>query len=202
MSAGGLVHGADMGHPAFTGPGSASASCGYKDSKYLATSYGGRGGSECANPDRRVSKATYGSETNPTDFGSGGGCGNDPSMGGGKVFVTAKSSISIDGTIKKNGGDRSGGPWGSGGSILLITDDIVGSGTIEARGGSCTLTTGDCAGRGGGRVALHADRISEGTLTMSVAGGSMEACDKAKGQPGTIHTQCRTASCYNGGMTV
>ena len=82
---------------------------------------------------------------------------------------------------------------------MLVADQIVGSGAIEARGGSCN--PGAAAG-GGGRISLPGDSISEETLVVDADGGGTTECDAAKGQPGTIHAQCRTASCSNGGYAL
>uniref|UniRef100_A0A7S4MUC2 EGF-like domain-containing protein n=1 Tax=Odontella aurita TaxID=265563 RepID=A0A7S4MUC2_9STRA len=201
IPAGGAIYGSGMGHPKAEGPAAGIASCGYKDSKYRGASHGGRGGSDCKNAESRVSHGTYGSESAPSDFGSGGACGSAPAGGGGKVHIAA-AAIVVDGIVEENGDDRPSGPLGSGGSVLLIADQVVGSSSIEARGGSCGSATYACAAGGGGRIALHGDSISEDTLAIDVDGGDMKQCDQAKGRPGTLYTQCRTSTCYNGGTAL
>ena len=102
--------------------------------------------------------ATYGSETDPQDLGSGGGAstgGADGGNGGGRVFLTAGDLIA-DGAVRANGGlSPSSGRVGngSGGTLNLSVDRLLGSGTLSADGGT---RPGNNAGGGGGRVAIRA----------------------------------------------
>lgn len=76
--------------------------------------------------------------------------------GGGAILIAAGGRITVDGSLTANGHSVSVGTAGagSGGGIRLIADEIVGTGTISARGG-----TGTHAG-GFGRIRLEANAIS------------------------------------------
>jgi large repetitive protein len=116
-----------------------------------AASYGGLGKGFGGS-----SNLLYGSPFNPVHLGSGGPCRSSSigGNGGGRLEIVATTSIHIDGSVKANGQQSSGGLLagsGSGGSIKLTTMFIRGSGKIEANGGS-----GQVSG-GGGRVAIFYD---------------------------------------------
>ena len=112
-------------------------------------SHGGLGGAFDGIPN-----GIYGSMDLPVDLGSGGSRGyynsNLGGDGGGRIEVTAQT-INVEGMISANGGNGGGGQAGSGsgGSILLFTNELYGSGTIQANGGNSEV------GGGGGRVAIH-----------------------------------------------
>ncbi|MCK5565314.1 MAG: hypothetical protein KAJ07_08715, partial [Planctomycetes bacterium] len=88
--------------------------------------YGGDGGDGNGGSGGGV----YGSITEPTDLGSGGGDYGMGGAGGGAVKLTITGTTTIAGTISSNGGnggDNAGG--GSGGSVYIITDTLDGAGT-------------------------------------------------------------------------
>ena len=92
--------------------------------------------------------STYGSVYRPQENGAGG---NDV-RGGGVLKVNA-GAVAVDGAIRANGEDRSGGA-GAGGSIWIVTGRISGTGTIEANGGRNTQCC-NYGGGGGGAVAIE-----------------------------------------------
>ncbi|EQC48159.1 hypothetical protein M899_2647 [Bacteriovorax sp. BSW11_IV] len=103
---------------------------------------------------------SYGSETNPTDYGSGGGGSNkyNGGAGGGIVKIVAPS-ITIDGEILAEGGNGSGnssyeGGGGAGGSIWLVsTTSLSGSGKLSVAGGN---SYGTSSGAGSaGRISIE-----------------------------------------------
>ncbi|MEI7579394.1 MAG: LamG-like jellyroll fold domain-containing protein [bacterium] len=91
--------------------------------------------------------APYGSYLQPIDLGSGA---KDCATGGGALKLTVSNTLTVDGDITANG---SGCGWGggSGGSVYLDTDILIGSGLITANGASGNRYW---AGSGG-RVAIY-----------------------------------------------
>jgi uncharacterized membrane protein len=86
----------------------------------------------------------YGNASAPVDFGSGGGS----TSGGGVIFINATNDLIIMGNIASNGATGYYG-GGSGGSVWLISNNVSGNGTINARGGEGTYGERDA---GGGRI--------------------------------------------------
>lgn len=119
------------------------------------------------------SGASYGSTTNPVDFGAGGSCDiTAPSghggNGGGSISVQA-AFLHVDGSMLANGGDGGGGGGGgAGGSIVIRCDTLRGAGLIAANGGHGTPGAG--AGSGG-RIAVHGQMEQYYTGRVSVLGG-------------------------------
>ena len=91
--------------------------------------HGGSGG--CQNADQPA-PPTYGSFTNPSEYGSGGGLNGGP--GGGIVSMDV-SLLRVEGSVGANGGDSVGsnGGGGSGGSVVIKTITLEGSGLIQVR---------------------------------------------------------------------
>jgi hypothetical protein len=113
--------------------------------------------------------SSYGSESAPTDMGSGGGNDTDGGAGGaggGVVKIIVSGTATINGDITANGGtattNQAGG--GSGGSIWLEANTWAGTtGTISADGGAGAGNDTDGGGCGaGGRV-----RFFYGTKTYT-----------------------------------
>jgi hypothetical protein len=155
---------------------------------------------------------------NTTDFewGYSGVVGfndqNSAGRGGGRIKITSKQPMTINGQILARGGDASsnnprndyvqccGG--GSGGTILLSSNEILGNGIISASGGQSKLVTLGTAhylrgGGGGGRVLLNFTEAQPGgdvTLMIDTNGGSLDDTSKigmsmasyGQGAPGTI----------------
>lgn len=82
-----------------------------------------------------------GSSTTITSGCAGGGGGG----GGGAILIAANGTVTINGTLIADGGDRgfqsgsncsSGGGAGSGGAVRLLANTLAGSGSIFARAGT------------------------------------------------------------------
>ena len=160
------------GYPNTYGPGAGVSTSG---SSYGATggSYGGKGGdgyhvyADCDG---------YGSITDPTDVGSGGGDNTYSSTsrggyGGGAVILEVAGTASINGNIYANGesaynsGSSHNGGGGSGGTINIeaTTLTLGSTSTLQARGGNRVSSSYRGGGGGGGRIALR----SANTITLS-----------------------------------
>ncbi len=154
---------------------------------------------------------TYGSSTNPTLFGSGGGSGYDfaggndmrgeGGNGGGIIRIRVSGALTVGGTISANGNAGNneaflgfgGGGGGSGGSLYLYVGSISGNGTISARGGAGGLggnggTSYDAGGGGGGRIAIYYSSQSGTAYSgASVTGGTV-ASGATAGSAGSLYT--------------
>lgn len=129
------------------------------------TSYGpgfGPGGYAAANSSS-VGSYYFGVYGNPQIIpligGSGGpGYTFNGAGGGGAILIAASNNITINasGYCHANGGDGSSAGGGSGGGIRMVANQILGTGRIEALGGS--------PGGGVGRIRLEGNPVS-GTLT-------------------------------------
>lgn len=150
-----------QGYPQGGGPGAGQS----VDADGSGAGYGGAGGASAA----VAGGASYGSSTQPTNFGSGGGFGEGPSAGGsaggGALRLSVGGALTVDGHITANGQpgvqDNSGG--GSGGSICLTAGILSGSGLITAGGGEADLYDG--GGGAGGRIAVYGASIFDGSIT-------------------------------------
>ena len=139
-------------------------------------SHGGLGAGPAPN-------ALYGDYADPEDWGSGGEF-NTLAHGGGLVRVRA-SSVVLNGELGAGGNFGFNG-GGSGGSVLVEAERLLGAGTILAPGGG---TGGVGPGGGGGRVAVYASDLSGfSTNNIDVVGGVVGGAE-----PGTvfISTQLR-----------
>ena len=156
--------------------------------------YGGSGGSSYYAP----GGSPYGSISEPSDLGSGGGHGRGTQWatggaGGGAIRLMVGGTLSVDGALTANGknGTGRGGFFdsasggGSGGSIYVTAGMLTGSGVISAKGGaggSYGIARG--SGGGGGRIAIYYNSDTF-TGTLSVCGGS----GYQYGGAGTIFTK-------------
>ena len=119
----------------------------------------------------------YGSVTEPSEFGSGGGRGEPHDIGGsggGIIRITVAGLLQIDGTLLANGMDGgvasgNAGGGGAGGSIFVSADTLSGSGVISANGGNGYYESS--GGGGGGRIALHYDTAYSFAGTVTAYGG-------------------------------
>ncbi|MEI6588205.1 MAG: hypothetical protein WCO05_04640, partial [Candidatus Moraniibacteriota bacterium] len=150
------------GYASLRGPG--------KGANGVGASYGGRGSVNSYT-------STYGSRINPINLGSGG----YGTVGGGAIDIEATGTLTVDGTIRANGG----GAGASGGSILLnanlITDSQNGTGVISADSPFASYSDSG----GGGRIAFTNACIFTGTMSAIGATCSGSGCDG--GMDGTIN---------------
>ncbi|KAG0610062.1 hypothetical protein M758_7G036100 [Ceratodon purpureus] len=146
--------------------------------------HGGRGAS-CEDDDDAWGGDIYSWETlaEPWTHGSRGGTTKESQLdlggaGGGRIAITTEELL-LNGTIEANGDSvRLPGGGGSGGSIVLKAQTILGShGTISASGG-----TGR-GGGGGGRIALDYKHF-EGVAVFNHGGDSL-GCPLNAGAAGT-----------------
>ncbi|MCL5775207.1 MAG: hypothetical protein M1333_03280, partial [Patescibacteria group bacterium] len=155
-------------------------------------SYGGLGGpygSCCAPADYTAATVTYGSITQPTDLGSGGGSSGSGD-GGGAVQLAVTGTTTVTGSITANGADSgccTGA--GSGGSIYLTTSVLAGGGNITANGGygSWSGGSGSTGGSGGGgRIAIYYTSDTS-TTTVQNHGNYVSFFGRSVGGAGTIY---------------
>ncbi|MCK4945697.1 MAG: hypothetical protein KAS59_05500, partial [Alphaproteobacteria bacterium] len=145
LSSGGTINVNARGYQHSAGPGQ-----GINGQRAGGAGYGGDGG------DGNVGAggSAYGSITEPTDLGSGGGDYYPGGAGGGAVKLTIAGTTTIAGTISSNGGSGGGDAGGgSGGSVYITTGTLDGAGTITANGGNGEDTY--AGGGGGGRIAVY-----------------------------------------------
>jgi hypothetical protein len=167
-------------------------------------SHGGVGGADVPSggsaPAGAHAGSTYDSAEHPLLAGAGGGGVfgvADGSPGGGVLNIQSQTLID-EGLIAADGGstsgptatdptpfDHSAGGAGAGGSVLVETAALSGSGTISAAGGFSCLQLGTLlpggheaclhglsGAGGGGRIVLHTETACEWTGGLDVAGGS------------------------------
>ncbi|MCK9555386.1 Ig-like domain-containing protein [bacterium] len=165
------------------GPGKPSSS--YRMDGAAHGGYGGRG--ERAGTNTK----SYGSITQPTSLGSGGGYYTGGSAtGGGAIKLTASGTITLNGTINADA-QNSTGDWQSGaagGSIWLDTPTLTGSGTITAIGGQEGNWQSGCGGGGGGRIAVYYTTNNfTGTITARGGYSATGSSNTEFGGAGTIY---------------
>ncbi|MDP7199105.1 MAG: hypothetical protein QF486_05830 [Candidatus Woesearchaeota archaeon] len=143
---------------AYDGPGAGADD----DGGHPYGSGAGHGGKGLDSPGTPPTLAglSYDSARNPVNPGSQGGRGDDgnsgAARGGGAVFIRG-SRLNMSGNITVSGGtvftdnDAAGG--GSGGSINILVDTLVGNGRLEAEGAS----SNENASGGGGRIMVRAN---------------------------------------------
>ena len=109
----------------------------------------------------------YGSAFNPNGTGSGGGSSNYGAggKGGGYLHLTVVRIVNLEGTITVDAtnGYTSASGGGSGGSIWISADDILGNGKLSSRGGNAFAGGGGSGGRIG--IFLQKPMSFEGVLT-------------------------------------
>ncbi|MFG1499129.1 hypothetical protein ABMA70_02895 [Halobacteriovorax sp. XZX-3] len=149
-------------------------------------------------------QSPYGSETNPVDYGSGGGASKNISggNGGGAIKIVANDII-LNGNILAQGNDgattsiyASGG--GAGGSVWIqAANSIIGSGNILVSGGEGKLYYYGSGSGSGGRLSIElAGSNYNLTGVVNTNGGS----SSKHGGPGTFHLGLSTndAICDSG----
>lgn len=170
IAAGGAVDVSGRGYSAGNGPGYRSPSAAQANAAY--------GGGH-------VVGQSYGSISEPTDYGSGYG-----STGGGIVKIAAGGTVTVAGTIRSGSDDYSGYASGAGGSIWITCSNLLGGGTIDATAGSVTYGS---AGSGG-RIAVwltEAKDFGDWHGSMQALGGDWNGGGAGIGtaSAGTIYLQ-------------
>lgn len=162
--------------------------------------YGGLGG---VNSSSDSSGISYGSISQPFSLGSGGyGSGSyGPAFGGGAGKITVGSLV-LNGEISCNGGNGgSGGSGtlgsGSGGSIWIIADIILGGGSITSDGGGYA-NYGFPSG-GGGRIAVEYNDISSFAGSIHAYPGDGRRTNQ-EGSAGTVFLKDRSED--NGSLII
>ena len=161
-----------LGNADYLGYNGASSST----SNLTGGSYGGVGGLYNAT---QYSNKSYGSFKSPIFLGTSSTCGVETAAGcssnGGGAFRLAVSGTSlINGTISATS-STSGYSSGSGGSILINTGILSGSGVMNVNapqtgGGNAAYTGG-----GGGRMAIYYTTLSGGYATNATLISSLQA---------------------------
>jgi hypothetical protein len=151
---------------------------------------GGYGGYGAQSVDGASGGNSYGSLTQPTDPGSGGGGYLAPTLGalgGGSIRLNVLGSLLLDGQISADGGDAAfeGEGGGSGGSVWLTVGTLTGTGVISADGGNGDFFQG--GGGGGGRLAIYyGANLFLGSVSAYGGGGAFF------GGAGTVYTKANT----------
>ena len=178
-----------------TGRGYAGGTGYYEQGRTLGNVYGastGAGGSYggVGSGYQGVSSGPiYGTPQNPVYLGSGGGAWGDTDAGngGGRITINAIDSIIVNGGIRADGGESNGSAAGSGsgGSILLQTSKLAGSGSITANGGATGV------GGGGGRIAAYLDYVDSTNNLQNLYNittlGKTGGYDSRRTTPGTVY---------------
>ena len=134
-------------------------------------------------------QGVYGSVTEPTDLGAGGGGG----YGGGVVRLAVGGTCTVNGTVSANGLNASTGGAGSGGSIWITCGQLVGGAAaiIRANGGNCNDTKATARSHGGGgRIAIHltgAGDFSQYLGQIQACGGFVSVSGARQGGAGTVY---------------
>jgi RHS repeat-associated protein len=97
--------------------------------------------------------SAYGNYLQPAEAGSGGGSTYLGGPGGGIIRINVHEKLLCDGLITANGIAQEQGD-GAGGSIWIHSNEILGTGTIMAKGGNYMRPGG------GGRIAIYANDMS------------------------------------------
>lgn len=133
--------------------------------------------------------STYGSDTEPTDFGSGGGA--QRTIGGGAIRIISSGTLINNGTISANGGSTS-----SGGSVYVTANTLDGSGTFSANGGNLGFGSYFSGPGGGGRVAIYYNNSTFTGVAKAPGGcGSYDGWSSVCADNGTVVTKQLTPPC-------
>jgi hypothetical protein len=154
------------------GPDTTTGVCGFglagAGNQAAGAGHGGVGGAGYS-----AAGGTYGSSTQPSLFGSGGGgpafTGTRGGNGGGILRLTIAGTLALEGKLWANG---EGGPngfsgGGSGGSVYIHARALEGAGTVQAKGGASGPSNG--GGGGGGRVFIAYGQLVTFTTVGNVA---------------------------------
>ena len=164
-----------QGHQSDKGPGAG----GRFQSVGIGAGHGGYGGLSSGNLG-----TWYGSALNPNNTGSGGGSSSYGAggIGGGYLHLAVVRILKLEGTISVTGtgGDALNSGGGSGGSVWISADDILGNGLITAKGGDGKGTGG---GGSGGRVGIYLQKPMSFEGHLHAQGGSGQVA----GGAGTLY---------------
>jgi hypothetical protein len=160
--------------------------------------YGGIGGYGAWGSGAGAGGSTYGSVSNPTDLGSGGGGANTVvgGSGGGAIRLSLSGTLTNNGTIKANGGaggigGANSGGAGSGGSIWIETKMLAGNGNgkFYANGGTGLIdSTRQGGAGGGGRIAIWCPtRTPEEVISMFNLAKPLPGTAAGIGGAGTLY---------------
>ena len=163
---------------------------------FSSASHGGVGGIDAG---AGTTNATYGSITDPTDLGAGGGGATNGTAGasGGGVIKLQGDTFAIAGAIRADGNSRFGSAHAAaGGSVNLSARQWIASPSarVSANGGDDDEVDNASRGGGGGRIAIAAtERFEIETLGLNVAarggrnGSSNEGAHNLDGGAGTVY---------------
>lgn len=172
------------------GPGAAPANGrGASHAGWGGVGYGGGNNVDSGKPwTPTAAGAPYGNPKFPLTPGSAGGypSGNHfGSFGGGQIYLEARRTVTVDGTVSMAGATKTGSNnergAGSGGSICIKTARLAGSGALIADGGSNGATSynhgwgwGGGGGGGGGYICVLTESPIERHFsgTLSAVGGN------------------------------
>ncbi|HKJ90873.1 MAG TPA: hypothetical protein VJ960_07060, partial [Oceanipulchritudo sp.] len=150
---------------------------------------------------------TYGSVTEPTAVGLGGGWNDHMAYGGGAVRLIVNNTLTNNGRIGANGGllpdhkfpegqiqwglvgTFSHSAGGAGGSVWISTGVLEGNGLIEANGDGTWREF--ATGSGGGRVAVYYEDATDFDLVNNLRALPTLEGDNGRGQPqgGTVYLE-------------
>ncbi len=158
------------GHPGGAGPGAGSSGA-----HGGGGGYGGAGGA--GYPGTTSGGGVYGSVTQPSDFGSGGGnptgLPTQSGAGGGALALVVDGTLTVDGEVSSNGlGGSAATGGGSGGSVWIVAGAVGGSGLVSANGGNAGTAAQTAGGGGGGRIAVDTCTLSLPTTHITTNGGT------------------------------
>ncbi|MCK5059910.1 MAG: alpha/beta hydrolase, partial [Candidatus Pacebacteria bacterium] len=149
---------------------------------WAGASYGGVGYGN-------TSESVYGSEREPTDFGSGGNSGQNP-RGGGAIRVISSGSFINNGAVSANGGSTS-----SGGSVYVSASNLTGGGAFYANGGNNYCSNSCFGSGGGGRIAVYYENSTFSGEAAALAGMyCFYGCSRL-GENGTVVMEQTSPAC-------
>ena len=183
-----------QGYAAGRGPGAGAG--GYCWAK--GPSYGGYGNGSSGGG------SIYGSVYEPDALGSGSGTQYGGSKGGGAIKLVVSGTTTVNGTISSNGGQTSGdcNTGGSGGSIWIDTNELVGSSTTLITALGKPGNGKPAGGGGGGRVVLYYNTTAIDIPTY-VSTGKISTAGASSGGytsgAGTVYTEQKGVDTVRGG---
>jgi hypothetical protein len=196
VEVGALISVSQRGYLGDEGPGAGTAGASYGG----GGGHGGEGG-RGANGANSEGGISYGSITQPTDFGSGGAQDVDNlyagRRGGGAIRLDVGGTLTVNGFIDANGdgwrSDSASPGAGAGGSIWIDAGAVSGTtGQIRAVGASSLWnngTDGYGGGGSGGRIAIYTDSLILDAERIHAYGGTGYSSGESGGDAaaGTIY---------------